>query len=112
MIANAHGKIFRANAILRERLESFLNNSVFKRMKSYNRNAPADFKSANSFFNRVRQNFKFAIDFNPNCLKNSFGRVPAVFSSWRGIFDNFYKHTRRFNRGIFSSFANGGGDSL
>ena len=80
MIANADGKIFGANAILREVFESLFNDSVFERVESYNRESPAAFEMIDGAFNSVGEDFEFVIDFDSDGLENSFGRVPAAFN--------------------------------
>ena len=112
MIANTYGKIFRANAPLRQRLERFFDDAIFERMKRYHRNSSADFQSVDGFFQGVGQNLKFAVDFNPNRLENSFRGMTAVFGARNGLFNELDQFAGRLNRRNFSRAANGGGDSF
>ena len=80
-------------------LENVLNDSVFKRVKSYDSNYSSRIQKADCIAHRLFKSRKLTVDLNSNCLKRSPCRMRPVAPCRRRycIFDNFGKFGCCFN---------------
>ena len=97
--AYANGRIRRAGAGVCKVLENVLNDSVFKRVKSYDSNYSSRIQKADCIAHRLFKSRKLTVDLNSNCLKRSPCRMRPVAPCRRRycIFDNFGKFGCCFN---------------